>query len=187
MNTLENKLVSVEFEVLTDNVITDLLLNYKKSTTIHIEYIVDEAQSRQKQGKKVLQKHVKCTHVYLNHDYKNKVRNLTGNAEFEALAMKGKERVSSTFVRAIKSGELLLDGKILNFDTVTRLGFLHNGQPISEIDAIAEDFFAPAYFAETEKTTSGRGSVSVDDDFQMFTLGIKNLIYLKFNGKEYKR
>ena len=187
MNTLQNGLVGTEIEILTNEIITDLFLNYTKSTTIHIEYIVDEAQSRQKQGKKVLQKNVKCTHVYLNHDYKNKVRNLTGNAEFEALAMKGKERISSTFVKAIKSGELQLDGKILNFDTVTHLGFLHNGQPISEIDAIAEDFFAPAYFAETEKTTSGRGSVSVEDDFQMFTLGIKNMIYLKFNGKEYKR
>ena len=144
MKTLTNVSNLVELQVLTNEVIIDLLMNYKKSTTIHIEYIVDEAQSRQKQGKKVLQKHVKCTHVYLNHDYKNKVRNLTGNAEFEALAMKGKERLTSTIVRAIKSQELQLDGKILNFDTVTRLGFLHNGNPISEMDAIAENFFAPA-------------------------------------------
>ena len=64
MNTLQNGLVGTEIEILTNEIITDLFLNYTKSTTIHIEYIVDEAQSRQKQGKKVLQKHFNVLYVY---------------------------------------------------------------------------------------------------------------------------
>lgn len=187
MKNLTNVANLVEVQELTDKVIIDLLGNYSQSTTISIEYKVDESESRQRKGKKVLQKYVKCTHVYLNHDYTNKVRNLTGNEDFEALKMKGKERVSSTFVRAIKTQELQLDGKILNYDTVKRLGFFYNDAPISEAEAIAEDLFAPAYFNKAEKTTSGRGSVSLEDDFQMFTLGIKNIKYLKCFGIEYRR
>lgn len=183
----KNPTILVGVQPLTDDVIVDLFMDYTPSTTIHLEYVVDERKSRQRNKKHVLQKHVKITHYYLNHDYGNKVRNLTGDADFQALALLGRERVSSTFVRGIKSQELMIDGKVLNFQTVTLLNYLHNDKPISQAEAISEDLFTPAYYSETEKTTSGRGSVSVDDDFQMLTLGIKNIKYLKCFGVEYRR
>ena len=174
-------------KVLTNELIVSLLKDVTKSTIVSIEYIVDESQSRQKQGKKQLQKHVRINNLYLNHDYTKKVQKLSGDTTFQAYELKGKTRISSTLIESDNTKDILLDGKILNTESVKHLGYFHNGEPITQANAIAKDLFAPAYYSETEKTTSGRGLLTEEEDFQMITLGIKNIIYLKCFGEEYTR
>jgi hypothetical protein len=175
------------FNLLSDSVIVELLGSYTKSTTIAIEYVVDESQSRTIKGEKQLQKRVYIGNLYLNHNYAKKVQNLTDNKDFEAHEMKGKTRVSTTLIASEKSGEILLDGKILKSESVKRIAFYHKGEEISENKAIELNLFAPAYFDKDDRKTSGRGSVSIEDDFRMITLGIAKIQYLKFKGEEYRR
>jgi hypothetical protein len=176
-----------KMNLLTDLKIVELLGTCTKSTTIAVEYIVDESKSRTIQGKKQLQKRVFIGNLFLNHNYTNKVQNLTDNKDFEAHEMKGKSRISTTFVVSDKTEEILLDGKILKSESVTRMGFYHNGNEISEDKAKELNLFAPAYFDTDNTKTSGRGSVSVEDDFRMITLGIAKIKYLKCFGEEYAR
>ena len=185
MSTLQKNLVEVV--ELTDKLIVDLLLNVTKSTVIAVEYVTDESKSRTIGGKKQLQKRVKINNLYLNHDYTKKVQKLTDNKDFQANELKGKTRLSGTLIQNDKDNNILLDGKILNSESVKRLQLLHNGKEISELEATAQNLFAPAYFDTNDKTTSGRGSVSIEDDFKMITLGISKIKYLKAFGIEYAR
>lgn len=182
-----NSIQTTEIAILTNEIITDLLENCKKSTIVAVEYVTDESQSRTIKGEKQLQKRVKINNLYLNHDYAKKVQNLTENPEFVAHEMKGKERISTTLIKSLKDNSILLDGKILNSESVKRLQLLHKGNEISELEAIGQNLFAPAYFNLEPKQTSGRGSVSVENDFKMITLGIEKIKYLKAFGKEYAR
>jgi hypothetical protein len=175
------------YGLLTDSVLLTLL-DTTKSTICAVEYIVDESQSRTIGGKKALQKHVKVNQLFLNHDYAKKVQKISGDTDFQAFELKGKERLSGTILQSIATKELLLDGKILNSESVTRLNFLHEGEEISEYDAIEQNLFAPAYFKKDEpKQTSGRGILTEDEDFKMITLGLKKIVYIKIFGQEYKR
>jgi len=176
-----------KMNLLTDLVIIELLGNYTKSTAIAIEYVTDESKSRTIKGEKQLQKRVYIGNLFLNHNYTNKVQNLTDNKDFEAHEMKGKSRISTTLIQSEKSGEILLDGKILKSESVKRVCFYHNGNEISEDKAKELNLFAPAYFDTDNTKTSGRGSVSVEDDFRMITLGIAKIKYIKFKGEEYGR
>ena len=177
---------SKKMNLLTDLKIVELLGNYTKSTAIAIEYVTDESQSRTIKGEKQLQKRVYIGNLFLNHNYTNKVQNLTDNKDFEAHEMKGKTRVSTTLIQSEKTGEILLDGKILKSESVKRLAFYHNGNEISEDKAKELNLFAPAY-GQQKTTTSGRGSVAIEDDFRMITLGIAKITYIKFKGEEYQR
>jgi hypothetical protein len=176
-----------KMNLLTDLKIVELLGSYTKSTTIAIEYVVDESKSRTIKGQKQLQKRVFVGNLFLNHDYAKKVQNLTDNKDFEANEMKGKSRISTTLILSDKTEEILLDGKILKSESVKRLAFYHNGNEISEDKAKELNLFAPAYFDTDNTKTSGRGSVSIEDDFRMITLGITKIKYLKCFGKEYAR
>ena len=189
MNTqanIQNNVVTKKI-LLTDEIIVNLLKDCTKSTIVAVEYVTDESKSRTSGGKKQLQKRVKINNLYLNHDYTKKVQKLTDNKDFQANEMKGKTRISSTLIQSDKDKNILLDGKILNSESVTRLQLLHKGKDISELEAIGKNLFAPAYFDTNEKTTSGRGSVSIEDDFKMITLGITKIKYLKAFGIEYAR
>jgi len=184
---MKNSKDYAKMNLLTDLKIIELLGSYTKSTTIAIEYVVDESKSRTIKGEKQLQKRVFIGNLYLNHNYANKVQNLTDNKDFEAHEMKGKSRISTTFVISDKTEEILLDGKILKSESVKRLAFYHNSEEISEDNAKDLNLFAPAYFDTDNTKTSGRGSVSVEDDFRMITLGITKIKYLKCFGEEYAR
>jgi hypothetical protein len=191
MNTqanIQNNVVTEKI-LLTDEIIVNLLKDCTKSTIVAVEYVTDESKSRTSGGKKVLQKRVKINNLYLNHDYTKKVQKLTDNKDFQANEMKGKTRLenSTTLIQSDKTNVILLDGKILNSESVTRLQLLHEGKEISELEAIGRNLFAPAYFDTDDKQTSGRGSVSVEDDFKMITLGITKIKYLKAFGIEYAR
>jgi hypothetical protein len=155
------------------------------STTISITYLVDDARSRKLSGKFLVQKRIFIGNLYLNHDYAKKVTNLSGEA-FEALPMNGKTRISTTLVRSDKSGELLLDGKILCKESRKNLGYFNDGMLITEKQGENLGLWANGYYNPTPKTTSGRGLLTEQNDFQMITLGTKNIESLKMFGTLYE-
>jgi hypothetical protein len=164
---------------------TELVKDFTKSTAISMTYFVDDSRSRVVKGTKQVQKLVRVKNAYLNHNYTNKVINLTGETEFKAEEMKGKERVSTTLIRSLKTGEMMLDAKILKTEAVELLGYFHNGNPITEAEALALDLWTDSYLNPTPKKTAGRGLVAVEDDFRMITPYISRITLIKFNGTEY--
>jgi hypothetical protein len=181
MKTVKQNLTKVN--ELNNEVIFNLLANCTKSTICHIEYIVDDSSARQINGKIAVQKQVKVNNVYLNHNYKNKVENLTGE-EFTPEKNKGKERLCSTILKSLKTNKLLIDGKVLNSEAVTILGYFHEGNPITREQAESLNLFKP----KSEKPkTAGRGAVSEEDNFWFVNTSFDNIIYLKIFGIEYRR
>ena len=167
-------------ETITQGELRLLLEPITVSTVISITYIVDDSKSRMVDKKRLLQKEVFVGNLYLNHDYAKKVSNLSGEA-FEALPMNGKTRISTTLVMSDKSGEMLLDGKILAKESRKTLNYFHNGEVIERSEAERLNYFYPP----TTKPTSGRGLLTEENDFQMITLGLKNIKSLKVFGKSY--
>jgi len=176
-----------KMNLLTDLKIIELLGSYTKSTTIAIEYVTDESDSRTIKGEKQVQKRVFIGNLFLNHDYAKKVQNLTDNKDFEAHEMKGKSRISTTLILSDKTSNILLDGKILKSESVKHLAYYYNGNEISKQQGKDLNLFTPNFDNKDKQKTSGRGSVSVEDDFRMITLGITKIKYLKCFGKEYAR
>lgn len=177
--------LNINSNIITTNELFNMLVNVTKSTIVAVEYITDDTRSKQVKGLKQVQKQVKINNLYLNHKYEQKVRNLTGNSEFEAHELKGKTRISSTIIQSDKTLENLLDGKILNSESVKLINLFHNDKIITESEAVSLDLWAGSYYKPTEKTTSGRGLVSIEDDFKMITLGLSKIIRIKFEGTEY--
>lgn len=170
---------------LTIQELADKLISITRSTVVSVTYVVDDSRSRTSIGKKAIQKKVAITHLYLNHDYKNKVINLTGDDSFQAFEMKGKTRISNTLVKSDKTEELLLDGKILNSCNVKIVEFYHNGKVISAEEAKKQDLWTPAYYREVEVSTAGRGLVSDEKNFKMITLGLNKIETIKISGVVY--
>lgn len=172
-------------KVINQQQLFDMFVNYTMSGIISVEYITDDTRSKQVKGEKQVQKQVKINNLFLNHKYENKVRNLTGDTEFQALELKGKTRISSTIIQSDKSGEFMLDGKILNSESVKIINYFHKGEIITEAQAVANDLWANSYYNPTEKKTAGRGIVSEEKDFKMITLSLSKIIRLKFKGELY--
>lgn len=187
MKTLNNNIEPKKVEVLTTEILFNLLVNETKSQTIAIEYIVDDNRSRTIQKQVSIQKHVKVNNVYLNHDYGNKVRKLTNDENFVAEPLKGKERISSTILKSLVNNKLLLDGKVLKKESAKILGYFHKDSPITEAEALSEGLWGNSYFKPTEKKTMGRGSVSEEDDFAVINTTLDKIVYLKHKGIEYRR
>jgi len=161
------------------------LMNFTRSTAISMTYFVDDSRSRTIGGQKQVQKLVRIKNGYLNHNYENKVKNLTGEADFKAEEMKGKTRISSTLIRSDKTGEVMLDVKILKTEAVELIAYYHNGNEITEAEAIALDLWAPAYYNPAPKKTAGRGLVDEADDFRMITPYLSRILRLKLQGVDY--
>ena len=187
MNTLTN--VTTENATSLDTIgFLDLLVDVTKSTACSIEYVVDDTTSKTINKKVSLQKHVLITHAFLNHDYTKKVQNLTGNKDFQAEELKGKKRISPTIIKSLKTEKYLLDLKILNKETVKILGYFFNGESLTKEQAKARGLFkSDDDDDDKEKTTSGRGTVSLEDDFKMITLGLDGIYKTKIFGKKYNR
>lgn len=172
--------------VVTVNELANILKDVTKSTVVSVVYTVDHAQSKSVKGAKQVQKTVQINNVYLNHDYTNKVKNLTGNTEFVAQPLKGKSRVCSTLLMSDKNDALMLDGKVLKSESAKILSLQHNGVEITEAQAIALDLWAGAYYKESApKTSMGRGTVSADDDFGMINTYLSRINRIKIQGITY--
>jgi hypothetical protein len=163
-----------------------------RSQPVSIVYEGAHRFSRTVKGTKVLTTVTRVINAWLNHDYTKKVRNITGDTTFQSEELRGKTRLSSTVIRSDKSGELLLDYKVLNVNDPEQrtqfftLSLKHNGVEISIEEAEKNDLFQPAYYAPKDETqTSGRGTVEFEDDFQMFTLSFNKIQKLVMGGVEY--
>lgn len=178
LETVKPTLISVES-------FGNLVKPFTRSTAISMTYFVDDSRSRTVKGQKQVQKLVTVKNCYLNHNYENKVRNLTGDTTFQAEELKGKTRISTTLLKSNKTGELMLDAKILKTEAVTLLGYYHNGNIITEAEAVSLDLWAESYYKPKEKQTAGRGTVSVADDFRMITPYLSRILMITFNGTEY--
>ena len=171
--------------VVTVDELANILKDVTKSTVVSVVYTVDHAQSKSVKGAKQVQKTVQINNVYLNHDYTNKVKNLTGNTEFVAQPLKGKSRVCSTLLMSDKNDALMLDGKVLKSESAKIVSLQHNGVTITEAQAIALELWANAYYKETVKKTSGRGTVSAEDDFRVINTYLSRLDRIKIQGITY--
>jgi len=187
---VQNQTVNSQLVISTKQ-LAILLANITKSTVVSLTYFVDESKSKTVQGKKQVQKRVKVNNLYLNHNYTNKVQNLTGNTEFVAHELNGKERICSTIIASQSKanfGRLMLDGKILHTESTKVLGYFHNGFEIELNKKDASfgrfDLVAPSFYAESTYT-SGRGTVSQEDDFRMITPFLDNIETIKIQGQEY--
>jgi len=193
MKTATQNTITTTSNILTISVrqLAVLLANITKSTVVSLTYFVDESKSKTIQGKKQVQKRVKVNNLYLNHNYTNKVKNLTGNTEFVAHELKGKERICSTILSSQSKanfGRLMLDGKILVSESVKNLGYYHNGLPI-ELDKNnptigRSELVSPSFYVKSNYT-SGRGTVSQENDFRMITPFLDNIESIKVQGCEY--
>lgn len=174
-------------QVLTTEILFNLLANETKSTICSIEYIVDDTRSKQKNKQHLVQKHVKISNVYLNHDYTKKVQKLSGDTTFEAQPLKGKERLTTTILKSLSTNKLLLDGKVLKKESSKIIGYFHDNKEITESQALANEFWGNSYFKVTEKITMGRGLVDIEDDFNIINPNLDKIVYIKFKGIEYRR
>lgn len=164
----------------------ELVKDFTRSSGVSLTYFVDDSRSRTIKGNKQVQKLVRISNnAYLNHDYTKKVINLTGATDFVAEQLKGKTRISTTILQSDKTAEFMLDIKVLRTEKIELLGYYHNGNEITEAEAVALDLWAPIYFNPTPKKTAGRGLVDAEDDFNMITPYISRILQIKFNGTEY--
>lgn len=165
--------------------LADILKGITRSTFCHIVYMVDDSRSRTIKGQKQIQKLVRIKSVALNHNYTNKVINLTGETSFVAEEMKGKTRICSTLIQSDKTAELMIDGKVLNSQFAEVLGYFHNGNPITEAEAISQDLWAGSYYNPTEPKTMGRGLVSEEDNFRIINTYLSRIKQIKLEGQWY--
>ena len=165
--------------------LAEILKGITRSTFCHIVYMVDDQRSKTLKGNKQIQKLVRIKSVALNHNYTNKVINLTGETSFVAEEMKGKTRICSTLIQSDKTAELMIDGKVLNSQFAEVLGYFHNGNPITEAEAVSLDLWAGSYYKPTEPKTMGRGLVSEEDNFRIINTYLSRIKQIKLEGQWY--
>lgn len=182
MNTLTTQKTA---NLLKVSVLAELLKVITQSTVCNVTYLVDESRSKTIKGVKQLQKRVTITHCYLNHDYTNKVRNLSGDTDFVAEELKGKTRICGTLLMSNSTNELMLDAKVLYAETIQSITYFHDGVEITESEAVAQDLWAGAYYQPTEKKTMGRGAVSDEKNFSIINPYLKRILSIKIKGVLY--
>ena len=182
------KLIANPIKISVDQ-LAEILEATTRSTIISLVYCVDDSRSKVIQGQKQVQKVVEITTAFLNHDYTQKVLRLSGKTKFEAQPLKGKERVCGTLLRSLSKknlGKLMIDAKVLKSNKAKILGYVHNGELISEANALVLDLWANSYFAEKKVYTKGRGLVSEEDDFAIVNTFLHNIKAIKIGGKAYE-
>lgn len=161
-----------------------ILSKNKGVTFAHVVAFTDEHGSRTAGGRKVLQK-LTFRNITIGSSYEGRVeRRIDG--EFESQEMTGKAFVEGTncvaYALKNESKKYLVCDQELKAKVHTQ--YFHNGQPIKKADAIAQDLFAPSYFAP--KKTAGRGQVSEDKNFFRLTIGLDNIIAITLRGQKYR-
>ena len=180
------KKANTKVKKVTVNELVAIVEPITKSTVVNIIYVVDDSRSKTVKGVKQVQKMSQITHCYLNHEYTQKVKNLTGDESFVANELKGKTRISGTVLQSNKTGEKMIDGKVLNGCTAKLLCYFHEGKRITEAKAIAADLWTPAYYNPTPKETMGRGTVSEEDNFAIINTYFSRIYRIKISGQWYE-
>ena len=179
-------------EKITRASLIEILKTVKGFCPIFIQYGGSYTKSRKVKGKHILNQ--KCfMNCSVNIDYQEAVKRRlikdekTEQAEnFEALPPNGMEFVegTKTLVRGINTGKLSL--RVTRFKNNSKKTYLidnSNGSQISFDDAIAKDFFQPAFYKE--KNTVGRGMVSKKNNFDFVYIGIDRIEYISINKQKY--
>lgn len=180
-----NTITQVANKVINTNQLAEILKNITRSTFCNIIYLVDDQRSKTIKGIKQVQKLVQISHVALNHNYTNKVVNLSGATDFVAEEMKGKTRICSTLIQSDKTQELMIDGKVLNSEVAKVLGYFHNGSEITEIKAVELELWTDSYYNPTPTKTMGRGLVSEEDNFRIINTYLSRIKQIKLEGQRY--
>lgn len=181
-----NTLIEIEAKTISIKQLANILCDITRSTICNITYKVDDSRSKTVKGKKQIQKLVNIPNVYLNHDYTKKVQNLTGNTNFVAQEMKGKTRVCSTLIQSDTTNELMIDGKVLNSESTNILALYHNGEEITEMEAISKELWTDAYYKVKEISTMGRGLVAEEDNFNIINTYLSRIVRIKLEGIVYE-
>lgn len=177
---------------ITRETLVGMFENYKTEIAFtgvafaNITYFVDESKSKTIDKKKAIQK-LSRQLVTLGSSYEARVnRDLEKRGEegnFTALGITGRTHINSMLVKADKTGEYQL--RCVTEHRNMRSGvviYFHNGQRVSR--ETARTFFTPAGL-EGKKTTSGRGNMSEETDFNFSTLGVKNIHSITMNKTRY--
>ena len=183
MNT---EILISEPKTITAKKLADILCGITRSTVCSITYKVDDSRSKTVKGQKQVQKLVNIANVYLNHDYTKKVINLTGDTKFVAQEMKGKTRICSTLIQSDTTNELMIDGKVLQSESAKILALFHNGEEITEAEAISKELWADAYYKPKAVNTMGRGRVSEEDNFNIINTYLTRIVRIKLEGTVYE-
>jgi hypothetical protein len=182
---MQTTINQVANKVINPTQLADILKNITRSTFCHIVYMVDDKRSITRKGIKQVQKLVRITNVALNHNYTNKVINLSGETTFVAEEMKGKTRICSTLIQSDKTQELMIDGKVLNSEVAKVLGYFHNGNEITEAKAVSLELWTDSYYNPTKPKTMGRGLVSEEDNFRIINTYLSRIKQIKLEGQWY--
>ena len=182
MNTISTL---VDVTKVTVNQLLAIVLPITQSTVCNVIYIVDDMRSKTVKGEKQVQKMSQITHCYLNHDYQKKVQKLTENGEFQAYELKGKTKITNTILQSNSTKEFMLYGTVLKKETAKILSYFHNGNEITEAEAVSQDLWANSYYNPTEPKTMGRGIVSEEDNFRIINTYLSRIKQIKLQGQWY--
>jgi hypothetical protein len=171
-------------EIITTNELGQIFSKNNGATFAHIVMFGDEHGSRAVKGAKLVQK-LTFRNVTIGAPYKGRIERRTGE-EFIPEEMSGKEFVEGTncLARATKNPSKLYLVCDQELKAKVHTQYFHNGQPITKADAIAQDLFAPSYFAP--KKTAGRGQVAEDKNFFRLTIALENIIAITYKGTKYR-
>lgn len=152
----------------------------------NVTYYTGESRSKKVNNQYIIQK-LSRQLVTLGSDYESRInRDLEKNGEegnFTAMGITGRTHVNSMLVVADKTQEMqlrcIVEHKNLKSGVVI---YFKDGQRISKETAMFD--FTPSGLKPKE-TTSGRGNMSSDKDFNFFTLGVKNIHSITMNKTRY--
>lgn len=182
----------------TQEQLENMFLNFNKEVSLtgvtfgDVIYKNDVSKSRQKSGKKLMQKVKECR-ITLGSDYEKKVNKIHSvkqgmEADFKANKMLGKSYTNG------KENPVVHADKNPNFRMLVMIceahnrkhnktTYLHNGEIITIDEAKELDLLQPAFF--DKKSTAGRGSVSEENDFDYLTLGFDKILQITINKVDY--
>lgn len=182
-------------EYITRQQLIDMFVNEDKQSTFkgcqfaHVVYFTDESGSRTINKQKALQKLVR-TCITVGSSYQDRInRDLERRGEegnFTSQGQSGQTPINKYVSQSDKSQKYNLKAVVEYFNTPETVYF-ENGRPRffkDTLDKINSDLFMPSYF--TPKTTSGRGNMSEEKDFDFFTLGFDKINSIRIKGTLYK-
>jgi len=186
MKNLISVLQNQKIVTITKSDFVNLIKDFTRSCMINLIYLVDDNRSKTKSGKKMIQKLVQISRLYLNHDYTKKVEKLTKQF-FVPLPRKGKVQLTNTIVKSLKTRELMLSGKILANDNCrTTIAIFTEGKKITHKEGENLDLWTPSYYNPKPKVSAGRGTVAKKDDFYFCEPKFSNIKFIKFEKQWYK-
>ena len=166
----------------------EVLTASNKATFVNVTYVVNESKSKQKNGKKLLQKAVTVNGT-LNFKYSDKINRILEkegkNTDFVGVAnwheyLFPNNRAVLTDKKTKSKFYLRL---AIENHTTPITSYFHNSKPITRQKAIENELFAPSYFKP--KTTAGRGSIDQENDFHFIAPEFKGIAVITMNKVDY--